>query len=89
MVLLGSPTVKVTDSRGTNDKSPRPSVIAETDDVTRAIRSLGVKLAEWLIDQPEWLYVLGQGRTERKRLGKVLADTVSRIPKVGDPNARY
>ena len=56
----------------------------QTDDVTRAINSLGDKLAEFLVAQPEWLYVLTQDRSARKRLGRMVGQRLTRIPKVGD-----
>ena len=65
-----------------NDKSRRASEGA--DPTSSALSSLGIKLAEFLMEQPEYLFILTQGRTERKRLGKLIGDTITRIPRVGD-----
>ena len=65
-----------------NDKSRRASEAA--DPTASALDSLSMKLSEFLMEQPEYLFILTHDRGARKRLGRMVGLAVSRIPRVGD-----
>ena len=45
-----------------------------------ALAKLQRKLLGWLMQQPEWLYVLSQPRKGRKLYGTMVGDQVTRVP---------
>jgi hypothetical protein len=44
-----------------------------------ALIELQKKLRAWLLQQPEWLFILASDRQTRKRYGLMVGDTVTRF----------
>ena len=79
------PPVKVTERRNRTGPSVRPSEVVARNESADRIRNLQAKLFIWLMEQPEWMFVLTQGdRAERKRMAKAVARSLLFYPRQGE-----
>lgn len=58
-------------------KAPRLYVPTKQED---AISTLLDKLDRWVLAQPEWLYLMSEGRATRRAVAKAVAAELSTIP---------